>query len=119
MSSLLNRIHFSKAYLTDPKLLNCSVLYYALLLFLPFLIHRFTDQYKIKYIKSINISCLHLCYLRRRLTRFWDSNIIANKQKLTSLQAAIWLINSPSVNMMFCPSACRPEKDRAKFKEKI
>ncbi len=31
---------------------------------------------------------------------------------LTSLQAAIWLIYSPSVNTMFWPSACRPEKER-------
>ena len=28
------------------------------------------------------------------------------KTKLTSLHAAIWLIYSPSVKMMFCPSEC-------------
>lgn len=32
------------------------------------------------------------------------------KIKLTSLQAAIWLIYSPSVKMMFCPSECWPER---------
>lgn len=34
--------------------------------------------------------------------------LICREFKLTSLQAAIWLICSPSVKTMFCPSVCRP-----------
>lgn len=34
--------------------------------------------------------------------------ILSRSAGLTSLQAAIWFMYSPSVKMMFCPSACWP-----------